>query len=89
MLPGPAGGVFGYMMGFNALKWLALQARGLIGICLFLLGEWCLAFPGEWPKAGRLDGMIQFGRERRKLPRMSAGKRRRVSVSEVVPRPQQ
>ncbi|WP_172415403.1 DNA translocase FtsK 4TM domain-containing protein, partial [Comamonas thiooxydans] len=69
LLPGPAGGVFGYMMGFNALKWLGFAGSGLIGICLFVLGA-AMVFGFSWGKlaeglGARLDGMVQFGRERR------------------------
>lgn len=89
LLPGPAGGVFGYMMGFNALKWLGFSGSGLIGICLFVLGA-AMVFGFSWGKlaeglGARLDGMIQFGRERREIAKdVSAGKKAAREREEVV-----
>ncbi|UUC94741.1 DNA translocase FtsK [Comamonas sp. C11] len=89
LLPGPAGGVFGYMMGFNALKWLGFAGSGLIGICLFVLGA-AMVFGFSWGKlaeglGARLDGMVQFGRERREIAKdVSVGKRAAREREEVV-----
>ena len=89
LLPGPAGGVFGYMMGFNALKWLGFSGSGLIGICLFVLGA-SMVFGFSWGKlaeglGARLDGMVQFGRERREIAKdVSAGKKAAREREEVV-----
>jgi len=89
LLPGPAGGVFGYMMGFNALKWLGFAGSGLIGICLFVLGA-AMVFGFSWGTlaeglGARLDGMVQFGRERREIAKdVSVGKRAAREREEVV-----
>ena len=89
LLPGPAGGVFGYMMGFNALKWLGFAGSGLIGICLFVLGA-AMVFGFSWGAlaeglGARLDGMVQFGRERREIAKdVSVGKRAAREREEVV-----
>ncbi len=89
LLPGPAGGVFGYMMGFNALKWLGFAGSGLMGICLFVLGA-AMVFGFSWGKlaeglGARLDGMVQFGRERREIAKdVSAGKKAAREREEVV-----
>ena len=89
MLPGPAGGVFGYMMGFNALKWLGFAGSGLIGICLFVLGA-AMVFGFSWGKlaeglGARLDGLVQFGRERREIAKdVSVGKKAAREREEVV-----
>ena len=89
LLPGPAGGVFGYMMGFNALKWRGFAGSGLIGICLFVLGA-AMVFGFSWGKlaeglGARLDGMVQFGRERREIAKdVSVGKRAAREREEVV-----
>ncbi len=89
LLPGPAGGVFGYMMGFNALKWLGFAGSGLIGICLFVLGA-AMVFGFSWGTlaeglGARLDGMVQFGRERREIAKdVSVGKKAAREREEVV-----
>lgn len=80
MLPGPAGGVFGYMVGFNSLKWLGFAGSGLIAICLFVLGA-AMVFGFSWGRlaeglGARLDGLVQFGRERREIAKdVSVGKK--------------
>ncbi|MDR0215722.1 MAG: DNA translocase FtsK 4TM domain-containing protein [Comamonas sp.] len=80
MLPGPAGGVFGYMVGFNSLKWLGFAGSGLIAICLFVLGA-AMVFGFSWGKlaeglGARLDGLVQFGRERREIAKdVSVGRK--------------
>lgn len=80
MLPGPAGGVFGYMVGFNSLKWLGFAGSGLIAICLFVLGA-AMVFGFSWGSlaeglGARLDGLVQFGRERREIAKdVSVGKK--------------
>ncbi|MEG0044733.1 MAG: DNA translocase FtsK 4TM domain-containing protein [Comamonas sp.] len=89
LLPGPAGGVFGYMMGFNSLKWLGFAGSGLIGICLFVLGA-AMVFGFSWGSlaeglGARLDGLVQFGRERREIAKdVSVGKRAAREREEVV-----
>lgn len=89
LLPGPAGGVFGYMTGFNSLKWLGFAGSGLIGICLFVLGA-AMVFGFSWGKlaeglGARLDGLVQFGRERREIAKdVSVGKRAAREREEVV-----
>ncbi|MDL5035468.1 DNA translocase FtsK [Comamonas resistens] len=80
MLPGPAGGVFGYMVGFNSIKWLGFAGSGLIAICLFVLGA-AMVFGFSWGRlaeglGARLDGLVQFGRERREIAKdVSVGKK--------------
>ncbi|MEF9949380.1 MAG: DNA translocase FtsK 4TM domain-containing protein, partial [Comamonas sp.] len=89
LLPGPAGGVFGYMMGFNSLKWLGFAGSGLIGICLFVLGA-AMVFGFSWGSlaeglGARLDGLVQFGRERREIAKdVSVGKKAAREREEVV-----
>ncbi|QXZ10021.1 DNA translocase FtsK 4TM domain-containing protein [Comamonas sp. Y33R10-2] len=89
MLPGPAGGVFGYMVGFNSLKWLGFAGSGLIGICLFVLGA-AMVFGFSWGSlaealGSRLDGLVQFGRERREIAKdVSVGKKAAREREEVV-----
>ena len=89
LLPGPAGGVFGYMMGFHSIKWLGFAGSGLIGICLFVLGA-AMVFGFSWGKlaeglGARLDGLVQFGRERREIAKdVSVGKKAAREREEVV-----
>ncbi|MEX8192029.1 DNA translocase FtsK [Comamonas guangdongensis] len=89
LLPGPAGGVFGYMMGFHSLKWLGFAGSGLIGICLCVLGA-AMVFGFSWGRlaeglGARLDGLVQFGRERREIAKdVSVGKKAAREREEVV-----
>jgi S-DNA-T family DNA segregation ATPase FtsK/SpoIIIE len=84
LLPGPAGGVFGYMMGFHAVKWLGFAGSGLIGICVFVLGA-AMVFGFSWGQlaeglGARLDGLVQFGRERREIAKdVSVGKKAKAA----------
>jgi hypothetical protein len=68
LLPGPLAGVFGYMMGFNALKWLGFAGSGLIGICLFVLGA-AMVFGFSWGKLA--EGLGAPGRHGAVWPRAS------------------
>ena len=88
LLPGPAGGVFGYMVGLHGLQWLGFTGSGLIGICLFVLGT-AMVFGFSWGHlaeglGARLDGMVQFGRERREIARDAAVGRKAAREREEV-----
>ncbi len=88
MLPGPAGGVFGYMVGLHSLQWLGFTGSGLIGICLFILGT-AMVFGFSWGSlaeglGARLDGLVQFGRERREIARDAAAGRKAAREREEV-----
>ncbi|GGH50543.1 DNA translocase FtsK [Comamonas phosphati] len=88
LLPGPAGGVFGYMVGLHGLQWLGFTGSGLIGICLFVLGT-AMVFGFSWGHlaeglGARLDGMVQFGRERREIARDAAAGRKAAREREEV-----
>ncbi|WP_120966501.1 DNA translocase FtsK [Comamonas sp. lk] len=87
-LPGPAGGVFGYMVGFHSLQWLGSTGSGLIGICLFVLGL-AMVFGFSWGNlaeslGARLDGMVQFGRERREIAKDAAVGRKSAREREEI-----
>lgn len=76
LLPGPAGGVFGYMVGLHGLQWLGFTGSGLIAICLFVLGA-AMVFRFSWGSlaealGARIDGLVQFGRERREIAKDAA-----------------
>ena len=71
VLPGPAGGVFGYMLGYHSLQWLGFMGSGLIGICVAVIGlamvfrfSWGI-WPNPWAHAW-MDGCISSSRAARR-----------------------
>ncbi|MCP4513950.1 MAG: DNA translocase FtsK [Delftia sp.] len=88
VLPGPAGGVFGYMLGYHSLQWLGFMGSGLIGICVAVIGL-AMVFRFSWghlaeSMGARLDGWVLFLFARREKARDEAAGRRAAREREEV-----
>ena len=88
VLPGPAGGVFGYMLGYHSLQWLGFMGSGLIGICVAVIGL-AMVFRFSWghlaeSMGARLDGWVHFLFARREKARDEAAGRRAAREREEV-----
>lgn len=88
VLPGPAGGVFGYMLGYHSLQWLGFMGSGLIGICVAVIGL-AMVFRFSWghlaeSMGARLDGWVLFVFARREKARDEAAGRRAAREREEV-----
>ena len=88
MLPGPAGGVFGYMVGYPSLQWLGFMGSGLIGICVAVIGL-AMVFRFSWGQmaeamGARIDGGVRFIFQRREKAKDEAVGRRAAREREEV-----
>ncbi len=88
MLPGPAGGVFGYMVGYPSLQWLGFMGSGLIGICVAVIGL-AMVFRFSWGQmaeslGARIDGSVRFVFQRREKAKDEAVGRRAAREREEV-----
>ncbi|MDR0203245.1 MAG: DNA translocase FtsK 4TM domain-containing protein [Delftia acidovorans] len=88
LLPGPAGGVFGYMVGYHSLQWLGFMGSGLIGICVAVIGL-AMVFRFSWghlaeSMGARIDGWVRFGQQRREKAKDEAAGRRAAREREEV-----
>ncbi|CAB5696014.1 DNA translocase FtsK [Delftia tsuruhatensis] len=88
VLPGPAGGVFGYMLGYHGLQWLGFMGSGLIGICVAVIGL-AMVFRFSWghlaeAMGARLDGWVHFIFARREKAKDEAVGRRAAREREEV-----
>ncbi|WP_280187219.1 DNA translocase FtsK [Delftia sp. PS-11] len=87
-LPGPAGGVLGYMVGYHSLQWLGFIGSGLIGICVAVIGL-AMVFRFSWGHMAEamgacIDGWVLFLFQRREKARDEAVGRRAAREREEV-----
>ncbi|WP_027014625.1 DNA translocase FtsK [Comamonas composti] len=88
LLPGPAGGVFGHIVGQPSLHWLGFVGSGLIGICVVVIGL-AMVFRFSWGRlaeglGARLDGVLQRLLSSREKARDAAAGRRAAREREEV-----
>ena len=88
-LPSYAGGVFGYALGRHGVQWLGVTGSDILAICCLLLGL-AMVFRFSWGNlaeglGARIDGIVQFGRERREIAQdVSVGRKAAREREEVV-----